>query len=62
MERWWWHGYRRERLYTGDGRAEKVSVSRERESRMYTGATRANQERVDEREVEMQGDDLECAP
>lgn len=35
-------------------RREKVSVSR-----MYT---RANQERVDEREVEMQGDDLECAP
>lgn len=46
----------------GDERAEKVSVSCERESRMYTAATRANQERVDEREVEMQGDDLECAP
>lgn len=40
----------------------EVSVSCERESRMYTAATRANQERVDEREVEMQGDDLECAP
>lgn len=62
-----WSGKLERRLsertpYTPSPATREVSVSCERESRMYTAATRANQERVDEREVEMQGDDLECAP